>query len=104
VKYELPKLPYNFESLESHIDEKTMRIHYEKHHQTYVDKLNVAINGYPQFDGMDIEELLNNISSVPEQIKQQVINSGGGHSNHSIYWTNLSPMEAVNQLDALRKK
>jgi len=104
VKYELPKLPYNFESLESHIDEKTMRIHYEKHHQTYVDKLNVAINGYPQFDGMDIEELLNNISSVPEQIKQQVINSGGGHSNHSIYWTNLSPNGGGEPIGRSKKK
>lgn len=91
MKYELPKLQYNFESLEPHIDEVTMRIHYGKHHQTYVDKLNTAIDGYSQFDGMGIDELLWDISSVPEEIKKQVINHGGGHSNHSIYWTNLSP-------------
>jgi Fe-Mn family superoxide dismutase len=91
MKYELPKLSYAFDSLEPHIDEATMRIHYGKHHQTYVDKLNMAIDGYAQFDGMSVDELLRNISVVPEEIKKQVINNGGGHSNHSIYWTNLSP-------------
>lgn len=91
MKYELPKLPFTFNSLEPNIDEATMLVHYEKHHQTYVDKLNTAIEGYSQFDGISIDELLSNIASVPKNLRQQVINFGGGHSNHSIYWTNMSP-------------
>jgi len=91
MKYELPQLSYSFDDLEPHIDGATMRIHYGKHHQTYVDKLNATIEGYTQFEGRNIDEILHDISSVPEKIKQQVVNFGGGHSNHSIFWTNLSP-------------
>lgn len=91
MKYELPKLTYGYDALEPHIDTETMRIHHTKHHQTYVDKLNAAIAGYNELDGVEIDTVLRNIKSVPEKIRQAVINNGGGHSNHSIYWTSLSP-------------
>lgn len=90
MKYELPKLPYAYDALEPYLDELTMRIHHNKHHQTYVDKLNFAISGSADFDGVEIETVLRNIKSVDEGIRQAVINNGGGHSNHSIYWTNIS--------------
>ena len=83
--FKLPKLPYSFDALEPYIDAKTMEIHYTKHHQTYVDKLNEAING-TEFANMEINELMENISKVPEKIKQAVINHGGGHANHSFFW------------------
>ncbi|MDO8511747.1 MAG: superoxide dismutase [bacterium] len=91
MKYELPKLAYAYDALEPHIDELTMHVHHDKHHQTYLDKLNIAISGHSDFDGVEIETVLRNIKSVDEKIQQAVINNGGGHSNHSIYWTNLSP-------------
>ena len=83
--FKLPKLPYSFDALEPYIDAKTMEIHYTKHHQTYVDKLNEAING-TEFANMEINELMENISKVPEKIKQAVINHGGGYANHSLFW------------------
>ena len=83
--FKLPKLLYSFDALEPYIDAKTMEIHYTKHHQTYVDKLNEAING-TEFANMEINELMENISKVPEKIKQAVINHGGGHANHSFFW------------------
>lgn len=91
MKYELPVLPFAYNALEPHIDELTMHVHHDKHHQTYVDKLNASIAGNADFDGVEIETVLRNIKSVDEKIRQAVINNGGGHSNHSIYWTNLSP-------------
>ncbi|KHO55439.1 MAG: superoxide dismutase, Fe-Mn family [archaeon GW2011_AR19] len=83
--FKLPKLLYSFDALEPYIDAKTMEIHYTKHHQTYVDKLNEAING-TEFANMEINELMENISKVPEKIKQAVINHGGGYANHSLFW------------------
>ena len=85
MNHELPKLEYSYDALEPFIDSKTMEIHYTKHHQTYVDKLNEAING-TEFANMEINELMENISKVPEKIKQAVINHGGGHANHSFFW------------------
>jgi len=89
--YELPKLPYAFDALEPHIDGQTMQFHHDKHHQTYVDKLNATVGGYTEFEGVGIETVLRNIKSVPEKIRLGVINHGGGHSNHSMFWMNLSP-------------
>jgi Fe-Mn family superoxide dismutase len=91
MKYELPKLTYPHDALEPYLDEQTMHIHHEKHHLAYVDKLNATISGRSDFDGVEIETVLRNIKSVDERIRQAVINFGGGHSNHSIFWTNLSP-------------
>jgi len=86
----LPKLPYMYDDLEPHIDAKTMEIHHTKHHQAYIDKLNAAITG-TRFEKMDINSVLKNINDVPENIRTAVRNHGGGHSNHSFFWTIMSP-------------
>ncbi len=86
MKYELPKLPYDYDALEPHIDEQTMIIHHTKHHQAYVDKLNAAIEGYPDIQKKSIEELIKNLNAVPDAIKTAVRNHGGGHLNHSFFW------------------
>jgi len=88
--YELPKLPYAYDSLEPYIDTKTMEIHHTKHHQTYVDKLNGAVKG-TQFENMDVNELLKKINDVPENIRTAVRNHGGGHSNHTFFWQVMAP-------------
>ncbi len=87
----LPKLPYAYDALEPHIDAKTMEIHHTKHHQTYVDKLNAALEKHPDLMSKSVEELLRDISKVPVEIKTAVRNHGGGHANHSLFWTILSP-------------
>ena len=86
----LPHLPYAYDDLEPHIDEQTMRIHHTKHHQAYIDKLNAAVKG-TKFENMDVNEVLKNINDVPENIRTAVRNHGGGHSNHSFFWTIMSP-------------
>jgi len=92
MKYELPKLPYAYDALEPYIDAKTMEIHYTKHHQTYVDKLNEALAGAPsEVADKPLEELLRAIDEVPESIRTAVRNHGGGHSNHSFFWTIMGP-------------
>ncbi|MBI5803522.1 superoxide dismutase [Candidatus Pacearchaeota archaeon] len=87
--HELPKLPYAYDSLEPYIDKETMQIHHGKHHQTYVDKLNQAIVGHQELQDRPIEEILKNLNSVSESIRAQVRNFGGGHANHSFFWTML---------------
>ena len=89
-KYSLPALPYDFGALEPHIDAKTMEIHHGKHHQTYVDKLNAAIEGKDDLYYENVDDLLRNFSKVPADIQGPVRNHGGGHSNHSLFWTILS--------------
>ena len=86
MKHILPKLPYAYDALEPYIDAKTMEIHYTKHHQTYVDKLNSALEKHSNLQGKDVNELLKEINSIPEDIKLAVRNHGGGHSNHSLFW------------------
>ncbi|MEK6914034.1 MAG: superoxide dismutase [Nanoarchaeota archaeon] len=90
MTFTLPKLSYEFDVLEPYIDAKTMEIHHEKHHATYVKKLNETLEKYPDFFNKDINEILKNIRSIPENIKQAVINHGGGHSNHTLFWDILS--------------
>lgn len=90
--FKLPELSYSFDGLEPHIDAKTMEIHYTKHHQGYVNKLNKAIEGYSDLEEEDsIEEILAVSSSIPDDIKTAVINNGGGHYNHSLFWKSMSP-------------
>ncbi|MEO7803504.1 MAG: superoxide dismutase [Actinomycetota bacterium] len=89
-KYELPALPYDYSALEPYIDATTMEIHHTKHHQTYIDKLNAAIEGKDLYTE-NVDDLLRNFSSVPDDIKGPVRNHGGGHSNHSLFWTVLGP-------------
>jgi len=86
----LPALPYEFNALEPHIDAKTMEIHHDKHHAKYVENLNAALQGHDDLMAKDITTLLKEIDQVPEDIKQAVINNGGGHANHSMFWESLS--------------
>lgn len=91
MTYVLPELKYAFNALEKSIDAKTMEIHYTKHHQAYVDNLNKALDLYPELQEKDLEDLLMNINTLPEDIKMAVRNNGGGHWNHSFFWDILSP-------------
>jgi superoxide dismutase, Fe-Mn family len=85
-KYTLPDLPYEYNALEPYIDAKTMEIHHDKHHAAYVSKLNAALDKYPHLFEVPIETLLANLSSIPEDIRSDVRNNGGGHFNHSMFW------------------
>jgi superoxide dismutase, Fe-Mn family len=91
MKYELPQLPYAYDALEPYIDAKTMELHYTKHHQTYVTKLNEALDKHPEIADKPLAELLENLDAVPEDIRTAVRNHGGGHSNHSFFWTVMGP-------------
>ena len=90
MAHELPDLPYSRDALEPYIDTKTMEIHHGKHHQGYVTKLNDALEGNSDLAGLSVEDLLRQIDSVPEGIRQAVINNGGGHANHSLFWSIIS--------------
>ena len=87
----LPKLPYAFDALEPHIDAKTMEIHHDKHHQAYVTNLNNALKGEDELLSMNVNALMANIDKVPEKVRQAVINNGGGHHNHSLFWEIMGP-------------
>jgi len=89
--YELPKLTYSYDSLEPHIDAQTMEIHYTKHHQGYVNKLNTALENHSELQDKPLEDLLWTLDSVPEEIRKAVRNNGGGHLNHSLFWKIMSP-------------
>ncbi|HUF78102.1 MAG TPA: superoxide dismutase [Thermoanaerobaculia bacterium] len=91
MPHSLPELPYAFDALEPHIDAKTMEIHHGKHHATYVNKLNEALKDYPDFQAKSVEELLRGFASVPDSIRTAVRNHGGGHANHSLFWTVMGP-------------
>ena len=90
MAYELPALPYDYNALEPTIDAKTMEIHHSKHHQAYITKVNAAIAG-TDLESKSIEDLVRGISDVPENIRGAVQNNGGGHANHSLFWTIMSP-------------
>jgi len=89
--YQLPELPYAFNALEPHIDAQTMEIHHGKHHAAYVKNLNDALKGLDAIAAHPIEEVLRNIQDVPEDKRQAVINNGGGHANHALFWQIMSP-------------
>jgi Fe-Mn family superoxide dismutase len=91
MAFELPPLPYDFSALEPHIDARTMQIHHDAHHGTYVKNLNAAIEKHPELAEKSIEELLGDLAAVPEDIRTVVRNNGGGHFNHSIFWTIMAP-------------
>jgi len=90
-KFELPNLPYDYDALEPSIDKETMNIHHTKHHNTYVTNLNNAIEGHDNLQNKSIEDLISDLDSVPESIRTAVRNNGGGHANHSLFWTIMSP-------------
>lgn len=91
TKFTLPELPYAYEALEPYVDAVTMKLHHTKHHQTYVDNLNKALEGVEVADGVTVEELLGKIDKLPEGNRQAVINHGGGHANHSFFWKVMTP-------------
>lgn len=102
-QHELPVLPFSYDALEPHIDEQTMRIHHDKHHQAYVTNLNTALDGHADLQAKTVEELLSDLSAVPEEIRTAVRNNGGGHFNHSLFWSSLtkhSPAKPVGKLAA----
>jgi len=90
MAFTLPPLPYAFDALEPYIDKATMEIHHGKHHATYVTNLNKALESAPELQSKSIEDLLKDFASVPEAIKTAVRNNGGGHANHSLFWTLLA--------------
>ncbi len=91
MAFELPPLPYAFDALEPHMDARTMEIHHDKHHATYVSKLNAALTDHPDLQGKTVEALLADLTALPDGVRQAVRNHGGGHLNHCIFWSNLSP-------------
>ena len=91
MAHTLPALPYAHDALEPHIDAETMAIHHGKHHQGYVNNLSAALEGLGAVADMDVHELLSNLNQVPEAKRQAVINNGGGHANHSLFWSIMSP-------------
>ncbi|QGG62009.1 superoxide dismutase [Loigolactobacillus bifermentans] len=91
MTYTLPELPYAYDALEPYIDKETMKIHHDKHHQTYINKLNAGLKDNEQLASMPIEQLLQNLSDLPEDVQTIVRNNGGGHYNHSIFWKMLTP-------------
>lgn len=95
MKHTLPSLPYAYDALEPYIDTRTMEIHHTKHHQTYVDKLNAALEGHAALHGSTVEQLVRNLNEVPEAIRTAVRNHGGGHANHSFFWPLLKKAVAV---------
>jgi len=91
MAHELPKLNYDYSSLEPYIDAKTMEIHHSKHHAAYVNKLNTALEKHPDLADRSIESLLKNLDKVPEDIRTAVRNNGGGHYNHALFWSVMGP-------------
>jgi len=91
MPFTLPPLPYPADALEAAIDKTTMEIHHGKHHKAYVDNLNAALQGHANLESKSIEQLMHDISSVPQDIRQKVINNGGGHANHTMFWEIMAP-------------
>ena len=91
MAFELPNLPYGFDALEPHIDTATMQIHHGKHHQTYINNLNAAIEKAPELASKSLDDLIRGIDGVPEAVRTAVRNNGGGHWNHSMFWKWMAP-------------
>jgi Fe-Mn family superoxide dismutase len=91
MAFTLPPLPYPADALEAAIDKTTMEIHHGRHHKAYVDNLNAAVQGHPNLESKPIEQLLREIGGVPQDIRQKVINNGGGHANHTMFWEIMGP-------------
>ena len=101
MAHELPPLPYDYNALEPHIDEQTMRIHHDKHHAAYVNTLNTALEKHPELQKKSVEDLLRGINTVPEDIRTQVRNHGGGHANHTMFWEIMGPKKGGNPTGAI---
>lgn len=101
MKHELPKLPYDYNALEPYVDEQTMNIHHTKHHQAYVNNLNAALDKHPELFEKSLLDLIKDLASVPEDIRTAVRNNGGGHLNHSMFWTVMKKAEGQKPEGAL---
>ncbi|HLN63522.1 MAG TPA: superoxide dismutase [Symbiobacteriaceae bacterium] len=101
MAHQLPPLPYDYAALEPHIDTETMKIHHDKHHAAYVNNLNAALENQVALAEKDVEAVLRNIDQVPESIRQAVINNGGGHANHTLFWEVMTPGGAKSPSGAL---
>lgn len=101
MPFTLPNLPYPPDALESAIDKTTMEIHHGRHHKAYVDNLNAALQGHDALLAKPIEQLMRDINSVPQEIRQKVINNGGGHANHTMFWEIMAPNAGGNPSGAL---
>jgi len=91
MTYQLPSLPYAYDALMPYIDERTIKVHHDKHHATYLANLNKALEGAPELQVKSAEELLTNLKAVPEKIRTAVVNNGGGFVNHNFYWESMAP-------------
>lgn len=91
MAFTLPKLPYAYDALEPHIDARTMEIHHTKHHQAYINNVNTALEAHPALAAKSVEDLIKDLAAVPESIRTTVRNNGGGHANHSLFWTIMGP-------------
>ncbi len=91
MAFEVPALPYVYDALEPHIDEATMHLHHDKHHQAYVTNLNAAIEKHPELSGKSPEDLIKDLNAIPEDIRAAVRNNGGGHVNHTMFWEIMEP-------------
>ncbi|MCW7546829.1 superoxide dismutase [Mn] [Photorhabdus sp. APURE] len=89
MSYSLPSLPYSYEALEPHFDKQTMEIHHTKHHQTYVNNTNSALEAFPELEGLDIDDLIQQLDKIPADKRTFVRNNAGGHANHSLFWKGL---------------
>lgn len=103
MAYELPKLPYAYNALEPYIDAKTMEIHHTKHHQTYINNLNTALEKHPNLQGKNVLDLIKDLNAIPEDIRTAVRNNGGGHANHSFFWKIMAPNAGGEPKGALAK-
>ncbi len=99
--YTVPDLPYDYNALEPYIDEQTMRLHYDKHHATYVNNVNDALAGHEDLLSLPIEGLVQNLDRVPENIRTKVRNNAGGHANHSLFWTLMTPIQGSRMSEEL---
>jgi len=97
IPVQLPPLPYDYAALEPHIDAQTMKLHHDRHHAAYVNNLNEALKEYPNLQNRDVVTLLQDLNSVPEDIRTAVRNNGGGHLNHTMFWQIMSPQGGANQ-------
>ena len=104
MAFKLPDLPYSFDALEPVIDAKTMEVHHDKHHATYVNNLNKAVENYPEWASKSIEDLMIHLKEVPEEIRTAVRNNGGGHYNHSLFWKMMAPVGTTELKGALLDK
>ena len=91
MAYELAPLPYDYAALEPFIDAETMKLHHDKHHQTYITNVNGALANHPNLAAKSVDDLISDLNAVPEDIRTVVRNNGGGHSNHSMFWTIMAP-------------